>query len=272
MHVDIFPFVRFVSKTTYFMHETVVARDCRMLYVVSGQGSFTCDGKTYALAPNTLIFYPYEKPYRIRAEEGMLFYTLNFDFTQDYTDVNTMMPQAVAAVPLQKGLHTIPEEWSDIFSQVICFEHAFWAEEEIKQIYEESVNQSCGYVRIRDSLLNILLLKIYRKKLQDESHHPLCVKIKDLICQDLGMNVKGLAAQLNYHPFYISVVFKKHEGCTLHQYLKQQRLKKATALISTTQMPLEEIACMCGFSSQSHLSTMFKRDYHVSPGRFRRQT
>lgn len=254
------------------MNETVVARDCRMIYVISGHGSFTCDGETYVLAPNTLIFYPYEKRYRISSEEGMLFYTLNFDFTQDYTKVTTMMPQPATTSQLQEGLHTIPEEFSQIFSKVIRFEHAFWAENEMKQIYTESLNQSFGHTQIRDSLLKILLIKIYRKKLHDGNHHPLCIKIKDLISSDLRMNIKELAATLNYHPFYISEVFKKNEGCTLHQYLTQQRLKKANALISTTQMSLDDIALMCGFSSQSHLSTMFKNEYHVSPGQFRRQT
>ena len=87
----------------------------------------------------------------------------------------------------------------------------------------------------------------------------------------MQINIKELAAVLNYHPFYLNEIFKKNEGITLHKYLIQQRLIKAYELISTTQMPLIDIADICGFSSQSHFSSVFKNTYRITPGKLRRQ-
>jgi AraC family transcriptional regulator len=56
---------------------------------------------------------------------------------------------------------------------------------------------------------------------------------------------------------------------TLHKYIFRQRLIKAYELVNTTDKSLEEIAEMCGFSSQSHLSTAFKKEYGISPGKLR---
>ena len=273
MNSNFYPFLRFVSKTTYFIDGTVVARDCRILYIISGYGSFESGGTTVKLCPNTLIFYPYDKPYCIKseAESEMLFYTLNFDFSQDYTDIKTMCPQPANKHRQEYVLRSIPDELRNVFSNIIRFDNALWAENDIKHIYTEALNRDLGYGKICNSHLTILLTNIYRKVLKKGSNNSVCEKIKDLIEKNLQINIKELAAVLNYHPFYLNEVFKKNEGVTLHKYLIQQRLIKAYELISTTQMPLIDIADICGFSSQSHFSSVFKNTYRITPGKLRRQ-
>lgn len=271
--MNFYPFLRFVYKTTYFIDETVVARDCRILYIISGFGSFESGGKTAKLQPNTLIFYPYDKPYRIKSEpeSEMLFYTLNFDFSQDYTDIKIMRPQPENKHRQKYVLQSIPNELKNVFSDIIKFDNAFWAENDINHIYTESLNQDIGYGKICNSHLTILLMNIYRKVLKKDSNNLICEKIKDLIRRNWQINIKELAAVLNYHPFYLNEIFKKNEGITLHKYLIRQRLIKAYELISTTQMPLIDIAGICGFSSQSHFSSVFKNTYRITPGKLRRQ-
>lgn len=273
MDLDFYPFLRFISKTAYYIDETVSARDCRIFYIISGHGSFESGAGTSKLCPNTLIFYPCGKAYRIKFEEKneALFYTLNFDFSQDYKDVKTMKPQSVSTRRGEESLHSIPKEFSCVFSDIISFDNALWAEKIIDLIYAEAVSRNSGYNQICDSNLRILLINIYRKTLNERYENPICEKIKDLIHNNLQMNVKELAAALNYHPFYLNEVFKKSQGITLHKYLVMQRLIKANELISTTQKPLSEIAVICGFSSQSHFSAAFKNTYHITPKNMRRQ-
>lgn len=125
---------------------------------------------------------------------------------------------------------------------------------------------------MQEMYLKILLINIYRNYIREESHNLLCRKIKGIIHSNLKLNIKEIAETLNYHPFYLNEVFKKNEGSTLHKYLMKHRLAKAMELINTTQLSLEEIAALCGFSSQAHFSAAFKSAYHISPGRMRRQT
>lgn len=274
MKFDFYPFLRFISKTTYYIDRPVVARDCRILYIISGYGSFESNGKTIDLNPNTLVFYPYGKVYQIKSEansEPLLFYTLNFDFSQDYIGVRTMLPQIANKQECQNVLYSIPEELCPVFSNIISFNNAIWAEKYIEYIHTESLNQNSGYSQICDSYLKIFLISIYRKVTNESFNNPICDKIKDLIHKNLQINIKELAANLNYHPFYLNDVFKKCQGTTLHKYLVKQRLIKANELITTTQMQLADIAFICGFSSQSHLSSAFKKEYHTTPKNMRRQ-
>ena len=50
---------------------------------------------------------------------------------------------------------------------------------------------------------------------------------------------------------------------------EEQRIKKSTNLLLTTNYSLTQIAFECGFSSQSYFSYVFKRHYGVSPSKYR---
>lgn len=274
MKFDFYPYLRFISKTAYYIDGSVVARDCRILYIISGYGSFESNGKTIDLYPKTLVFYPYGKIYHIKSRknsEPLLFYTLNFDFSQDYINIRTMPPQIVNRQKCQNVLCSIPEELCRVFSNVISFNNATWAEEYIEYIHTEYLNQNSGYSQICDSYLKIFLISIHRKSTNKNLVNPICEKIKDLIHENLQISIKDLAATLNYHPFYLNDVFKKCQGTTIHRYIVKQRLIKANELITTTQMQLVDIAFICGFSSQSHLTSAFKKEYHTTPQKKRRQ-
>lgn len=275
MNFNVDPFVRFSAKSTYLINgKYVVARDCRIIYVISGFGSFESGEKNYLLAPNTLIFYPYDVPYRITSdkENGMLFYTVNFDFTQDYSNITTMVPKTVQNHRSDSVLRSMDEETGKTFSQVIYLPDALWAENNIRIIYNEGLQKSPGYAQVQSSHMKTVLINIYRKVISTAQNNTVCQQIKDWILKESTLNNEKLAGLMNYHPIYLNEVFKKNEGITLHQFIMQQRLIKAYELITTTQLSLNEIALTCGFSSQSHFSSVFKSAYHVSPGRLRQQT
>ena len=49
----------------------------------------------------------------------------------------------------------------------------------------------------------------------------------------------------------------------------QRRLERAKALMRRTNEPLAEIAYRVGFSDQSHLTSIFRRETGLTPGRYR---
>ncbi|MFT8179244.1 helix-turn-helix transcriptional regulator [Mycobacteroides franklinii] len=56
---------------------------------------------------------------------------------------------------------------------------------------------------------------------------------------------------------------------TPHQYILDQRIAQAKALLSTTTLPITEISANLGFSSPSHLTTTFKNRVGVTPNQYR---
>lgn len=64
-------------------------------------------------------------------------------------------------------------------------------------------------------------------------------------------------------------LFKRQNNMTPHQYLLEQRLRRARHYLEQGRA-LSQISDRCGFSSQSALTNAFKRRYGTTPARFRR--
>ena len=101
---------------------------------------------------------------------------------------------------------------------------------------------------------------------------PALRRLVDYIDAHLGddLSLGAMAAQVGMNTFQLSRAFKDELGQPPHQYVLAQRVERAKELLSNTEMPIAEIALAVGFSSQSHLSSCFRRAVGVSPGAYRR--
>ena len=83
------------------------------------------------------------------------------------------------------------------------------------------------------------------------------------------LSLSGIAAEVGVHYVHLSRQFHKYNRCTIGELIRRRRVQYASHLLAHSQMPLAEIALVCGFSDQSHLSFLFKRYMGVSPSKFR---
>lgn len=84
---------------------------------------------------------------------------------------------------------------------------------------------------------------------------------------DLGLARLAAEAGVGEHAF--SVAFTKAFGETPHRYVIVRRIERAKHLLRTSDLPVVEVAVQTGFSSQSHLATVFKRAVGATPGGYR---
>ena len=68
---------------------------------------------------------------------------------------------------------------------------------------------------------------------------------------------------------HITRAFKQSTGMSAHQYRLKNRLDQATLLLRTPTLPISEIALLCGFASQSHLTRCFRRYTGQTPAVWR---
>ncbi|MDX8495009.1 AraC family transcriptional regulator [Mesorhizobium sp. VK22B] len=92
----------------------------------------------------------------------------------------------------------------------------------------------------------------------------------ELIAADLsaGFDLAHLAAVARVTRFQVIRDFHRAAGMTPGQYLRDHRIRAASALMKT-EMPLAEIAVATGFADQSHLTRVFKTIKGLSPGAWR---
>jgi len=69
---------------------------------------------------------------------------------------------------------------------------------------------------------------------------------------------------------YLARAFRRAEGCTMGEYRRRLRARKAAVLIAAHGMPLAEVAFTAGFADQSHLSRVFKSEFGMTPLSYQR--
>jgi len=84
---------------------------------------------------------------------------------------------------------------------------------------------------------------------------------------DLSLEKLAHLAGVLEHKFARS--FKKVTGETAHHYVLSRRIDAARKLLRGGDRPISEVAYATGFSSQSHMTTVFKRELGVTPAQLR---
>ncbi|HXJ22041.1 MAG TPA: helix-turn-helix transcriptional regulator [Polyangia bacterium] len=96
----------------------------------------------------------------------------------------------------------------------------------------------------------------------------LMVFVEDFLSRNIGL--VDMAAVVGYSPDHFSRLFRQTFRISPYRYLVSRRVERAKAMLRDAALPIAEIALACGFSSQSHLSSVFKRMTGVTPARYRR--
>jgi len=86
--------------------------------------------------------------------------------------------------------------------------------------------------------------------------------------QDLRLPALADVAAMSMYDF--ARRFRNTIGVSPHAYVLSRRIAWASAMLAGGESNLAHVALTCGFSSQSHLTTVFRRSLGVTPGAYRR--
>jgi two-component system, response regulator YesN len=83
------------------------------------------------------------------------------------------------------------------------------------------------------------------------------------------ISLEQFASELNFHPVYMSRVFKKEIGVPFSDYLSDYRMKMAGMLLETTSLKVSEIGERLQYKNISAFIRSFRKMYGVTPGKYR---
>lgn len=86
-----------------------------------------------------------------------------------------------------------------------------------------------------------------------------------------NLTVMHLAERANQHPDYFSRVFQQATGERPINFIHEKRIERAQYLITTTNMPYDDIARETGFETTPYFSRIFKKVTGMTPGQYRLQ-
>lgn len=87
-----------------------------------------------------------------------------------------------------------------------------------------------------------------------------------------AVDLATAAAAAGLSPFHFLRLFRAVLGVTPYQFLLRSRLRRATRLLATTDLPVTEIAFESGFADLSNFVRTFRRAAELPPLAFRRRS
>jgi AraC family transcriptional regulator len=93
----------------------------------------------------------------------------------------------------------------------------------------------------------------------------------DFIHANLGWTItlEELAAEADLSPGYFVTAFRQATGLPPHRYVLKERVERAKLLLAEPDRAISQIALDVGFSSQSHLTSVFRRTTGMTPKSYR---
>ncbi len=85
------------------------------------------------------------------------------------------------------------------------------------------------------------------------------------------ITLSEVSAYMNMEYSYFCRFFKKHMGVSFKNYLMDQRLTYIANQLLSTNDTVTEIYTECGFNTESHFYTAFRKKYSVTPEKYRMQ-
>ena len=83
--------------------------------------------------------------------------------------------------------------------------------------------------------------------------------------------ISEIVKTINYSYGYLRREFYKYMNMPIKKYVNKKKLAKSTILLTTSNESLENIAIRLGFTTLSNYINLFKNEYNISPGKYRKK-
>ncbi|GIO14387.1 hypothetical protein J19TS2_39420 [Cohnella xylanilytica] len=88
---------------------------------------------------------------------------------------------------------------------------------------------------------------------------------------DTNLTLESCSARINYHPHYVSRMFRKETGVNFGEYLTQYRIEMAKRWLRESDLKIGEIAERLQTNNAANFIRSFRKIVGITPGRYREQ-
>lgn len=234
-----------------------------LFYVYRGTGRYMVDGKYYDITEGDVVI----------CNAGIL-HGKSAEFARN------IRSYSIGVTSL--SFHDLPDNWMcsrDTLPVISCGMLSEQIGEMFRLVYllssdKKHLSNICNCLTlsvvllIREMILSRCRNEVIRTRSSSSATADRIRRYLDLhYCESLTLSAVGKT--LNISEYYLSHIFKDEFGIPPMQYVMKRRIGEAQNLLMDTDMPIGDIADHLGFSSISHLNTMFSKYIGIPPGKYR---
>ena len=208
-------------------------------FSMSGQITYTMNGKTYISSPGYAVLVPEGASYHRVTDSDGLFPLINF-YCSGLEDLNE-----IVIIPL--------DDPQDCIKRFKTLQRLFLRNNSRMKIFS-------AFYELLDLLLS--------SSEQDSQKMVLVMKYIEEHIQDPNLSNVELAKYLGISEVYLRKQFQAHYHATPKQYILDVRIRKAKQLLIDTPFTVTAIAEECGFSSVYHFCRSFRQRTGKTPTQY----
>ncbi|MDQ0223181.1 AraC family transcriptional regulator [Streptococcus moroccensis] len=247
-------------------------------YIYHGNCQQTINGKTYHFQAGDIILMDNESTQSIKAlgEEDILINILfrnkeiSLDWLTQLQSHNSIIYDLLLNASIDQSkvsnFAIFPKEKTKAVLPVL------------QQLLTEYFFPSDFSDKMIDHYLSILMYHLART-LSEVNQEAILEKTNDPYTKLLNLieheyqelTLQSAADRLNFNKNYLSNLVKERSGQTFTQLLHYKRLNQAKLLISSTQLPIQEIAQLTGFSNRTFFYKKFEDTFGYKPSDLRKK-
>ena len=117
------------------------------------------------------------------------------------------------------------------------------------------------------SLLQIMIGDIQVRESKSKIFDSILAFVQNNIMQNI--TIRSIADACACSESTVSHLFKEYTNQSVKKYVNNLRIKQAEKLLLTTDLPIGNVAILCGFTDTNYFSTAFKKSVGLSPVKYR---
>ena len=244
---------------------------CELLVFLSGNVTYSVEGTAYRLRPGDVMLIGSGEIHRPIIGEGKPYERYVAWMSEECFRKTERMggdfdPEFCFRDSARRKLYLLRPESALLQAIVQAFEKLTAVSEDRGEGRETLRNCTMGELLV---CLNRAYLgtahEMYEDIVSNEKVGEVISYINRNLCEPLTLD--DLSARFFIGKFYLTRLFERHTGLTLHQYIIKKRLTAARALLLQGCSAME--ACVsCGFGDYSHFSRSFRKQYGLPPGKY----
>ena len=205
---------------------------------ISGQITYTMNGRSYVSNPDTAVFLPQGGTYSLYGDKEGLFPVVNFKCENFHCDAITVVPLENAQA-CRKDFDTL------------------------KDLFLHDKNHLKIYSAFYELLDSVSSANAHKQR-------PLAFVIRYIAenIHDPALSNTCLAKQIGISEVYLRKLFLAQYNTTPKQYILDIRIQKAKQMLTNTPFTVTAIAEECGFSSLYHFCRAFKQKTGMTPTKY----
>lgn len=240
--------------------------------IYEGTSRFLVNGSLFTMGKRSLQLIRPSDYHWQQTEAGEHIRYYNLTFSPDFLSEELRCELEKGQEPL--CAEADPGEWKELLTLL----------EKSCEIFREEPDAVLGRIFIRTGIEMLCVFLLRKKDLlfqkQENKERPQLQIAQEVVRRAVAyirknyrepLRLADAAGAAGLSSSYFSAVFHQTMGVSFSRYLTEYRLQEAKRYLKMGELPVKQVAVVCGFSSYSYFVTAFKECFGCTPGRLLRE-